>query len=174
MSVRVRPITAEDFDEILSINSESVPHVADLDDEELRRLVTLASVVWVAESAMRVVGYLVGMSDSDGYDGEEFGWFLKRFDQPFMYVDQIAVDARARRANVASQMYGHLAHWCITLNINLLCCEVNMRPANSISVSFHEKFGFKRLDELETSDGRRVALLYKHTLWPNQTMEPTR
>jgi len=173
MSVRVRPIAAGDFDEILRINSESGPHVADLDHEELRRLVALASVVWVAESAMRVVGYLVGMSSSDSYDGEEFRWFLKRFEQPFVYVDQIAVDARARRANVASQMYEHLARWCNSLNINLLCCEVNMRPVNSISMRFHEKFGFKRLDELDTSDGRRVALLYKHTPRPHQTMEPT-
>jgi uncharacterized protein len=174
MSVRVRPVDAEDFEEILRINSESVPHVANLDDEEVRRLVTLASVAWVAQSEKRVVGYLVGMSNSDGYDGEEFGCFLQRFDQPFVYVDQIAVDARARRMNVASQMYEHLAHWCITRNINLLCCEVNMRPVNSVSMRFHEKLGFKRLDELETSDGRRVALLCKHTPRPNQTMEPTR
>jgi len=40
-----------------------------------------------------------------------------------------------------------------------LCCEVNERPPNPGSMSFHAALGFERLHSMETRDGRKVALL---------------
>jgi len=161
MSFQVRTINPADSAAILKINAECTPHVARLDEQELRRLVALASVAWVAQSDKQVVGYLLAMANSDHYDGEEFGRFREQFQQPFVYVDQVAVAAGALRDGIASRLYEHLRLWCVAHDIDILCCEVNTKPLNTTSMKFHERLGFQRLDELETSDGRRVVLLYR-------------
>ena len=158
----VRQLSAEDFEAVLRINRPSLPNVARLDAEELRRLVALADVTWVAEDAARVAGYLLGMSNSAQYDGEEFQCLRARLNKPFLYVDQIAVASEARRTNIGSKMYELLARWSHEHDIEVLCCEVNMKPENPVSMRFHEQMGFRKLGELETSDGRLVALLGKH------------
>jgi predicted GNAT superfamily acetyltransferase len=174
MPVLVRPVRVDDYVEILRINSEASPHVAKLDECELDRLVTLARVAWVADSTTGVCGYLLAMSNTDDYDGEEFRSFRQRLTEPFMYVDQIAIDFDARRTNVASQMYERLMRWSHEHSRFVLCCEVNVQPPNSASMKFHERLGFESLGEMRTCDGRLVALLCKHVPRPNRTMEPTR
>ncbi len=164
MSVHIRQVRAKDFDEILKINGESSPHVAKLDDEELRRLTALASIALVATDSVRVVGYLLAISSSVVYEGEEFQSFLARINEPFLHIDQVAVCATARGASIASQMYACLHQRSHELGIWTLCCGVNLQPANPVSMGFHRKIGFESICELETSDGQLVALLRKETL----------
>ncbi len=164
MSLDIREARAGDFDEILRINAESSPHVAKLEAEDLRRLVALAGIALVATDSVRVVAYVVAFFRSDVYEGEEFQSFLARFEEPFLYIDQVAVCAAARGANIASQMYSWLQQRSHELGIFAMCSGVNLRPANPISMRFHRKFGFESIGELETSDGILVALLRKETL----------
>jgi len=164
MSVHIRQVRSEDFDEILKINAESSPHVAKLDHEDVRRLTALASIALVATDSVRVVGYVLAISSSIVYEGEEFQSFLARFDEPFLYIDQVAVCAKARGASIASQMYASLQQRSRELGIFTLGCGVNLHPANPVSMGFHRKFGFESIGELETRDGQLVALLRKETL----------
>ena len=173
-ALHVRPVRVDDYVEILRINSEASPHVAQLDGCELDRLVALARVAWVADGPTGVCGYLLAMSNTDDYDGEEFCRFRQRLTEPFMYVDQIAIDCEARRTSVASQMYERLMRWSHEHSRFVLCCEVNVQPPNSASMKFHERLGFESLGEMRTCDGRLVALLCKHVPQSNKTMEPTR
>jgi uncharacterized protein len=161
MPVLLRKTRAENFAGILTINRESAPHVARLELEELQRLVALADVAWVASRGTDVVGYLLAMSSASPYDGEEFKFFLAKLDEPFLYVDQIAIATHARRSSIASRMYRVLTRWSRQRNIARLCCEVNIQPPNAASLQFHEEAGFVRFGELETVDGRHVALLCK-------------
>lgn len=156
MPVLIRPVRVNDYAEILRINAEASPHVAELDEVELDRLVALARLAWVAEGARGVCGYLLAMDNTADYDGEEFGRFQEELDQPFVYIDQIAVDRGARRVRLASQMYAKL-----TQHGHVLCCEVNLDPPNPVSTRFHQRQGFRPLGEMRTCDGRVVALLWK-------------
>jgi predicted GNAT superfamily acetyltransferase len=163
MSLHIRPVGDGDFDDILKINAESSPHVAELDAQDLRRLAALASIALVAADCVRVVGYMLAFSSSDVYEGEEFQSFRARLVEPFLYIDQVAVCAAARRANIASQMYAWLLQRSRELGIFSLCCGVNMRPPNPVSLNFHGKLGFESIGELQTSDGLLVALMCKET-----------
>ena len=164
VSAHIRRARPEDFHEILKINAESSPHVARLEPEDLRRLAALASVAWVAMDSVRVVGYVLAFLSSDVYEGEEFQAFRGRSERPFLYIDQVAVCAKARGANIASQMYAWLQQRSRELGIFTLCCGVNLRPANPVSMRFHRKLGFEIVSELDTQDGLLVALLHKQTL----------
>jgi uncharacterized protein len=162
--VHIRQVCAGDFDEILKINAESSPYVATLEAEDLRELVALTSIALVATDYARVVGYVLAFLSSDVYQREEFQSFLGRFSEPFLYIDQVAVGATTRGANIASRMYAWLQQRSHELGIFTLCCGVNLRPANPISMRFHRKLGFESIGELETSDGLLVAMLRKDTL----------
>lgn len=164
MSVVVRQVRAEDFDGILKINSGSGPGVTQLDESVLRRTVALSSVSLVATDALRVVGYLLGISSSDPYEGEEFQFVRAAIHEPFLYIAQVAVCTEARRRSIGSRMYADLLRRCQALNIATLCCEVNLRPANPISMRFHERLGFERMGDRETSDGRLAALFRRRAL----------
>lgn len=173
MSLSIRPIRVDDFADVLRINAESVPYVAKLDERELDRLVALAALAWVAEStAGGVCGYLLAMSSADDYDGEEFRCFQQKLNQPFTYIDQMTIDFGARRTKIGSRMYERLTRWSHEHNRFVLCCEVNVRPPNPISMRFHETVGFEPLGELETSDGRMVAMLRKHLPLHTQPTKP--
>jgi len=164
LSVQLRQASAGDFNAILKINATSAPHVAILEAEDLHRMVALASFALVATDGVRVVGYALAFLSSDIYEGDEFQSFRSRFVEPFLYIDQIAVCPTARRANIASQMYAWLQQRSHELGIFTLCCGVNLRPANPVSMWFHRKLGFESVGDLETRDGLLVALLRNQAL----------
>ncbi len=164
LSVQLRQACADDFDEILKINAESAPHVAKLEVDDLRQLVTIASFALVASDGVHVVGYALAFLSSDVYEGDEFQSFRARFVEPFLYIDQVAACPKARRANIASQMYAWLQQRSRALGIFILCCGVNVRPANPVSMWFHRKLGFESVGDLETRDGLLVALLCNEAL----------
>jgi predicted GNAT superfamily acetyltransferase len=157
----IRSIQTRDHVEILGINAESTPGVSHLDGDELRRIASIASITCIASESGLISGYLFAFADSDPYDGEEFRRFLTDLDRPFIYVDQLAVRAMYRHMGVASALYENLAQRSKEMNIYTLCCEVNLRPLNIASLQFHERRRFQKLGEMETSDGRLVALLHK-------------
>ena len=159
--VITRPASVADFASILRINRESSPHVATLDAAELQRLIGLASVSTVSVGASGVVAYLLAMAHHASYDGEEFQRFRSQLTTSFLYVDQVAVCAEAQGQGIASTLYMHVEQWARSHGIAHLCCEVNLEPANSASLDFHHKMGFRELERLDTLDGRRVALLTK-------------
>lgn len=162
MTVPVRAIVASDFASILRINRECLPHVAVLDEPELRRLTAIDGFHAVAGHDGNVMGYALAMWSEAAYDGEEFQHLSARLRDRFLYVDQIAVSAAARGGKLGSLMYAHLRSACEERGIGILCCEVNLEPLNRASLEFHRGQGFVAFDELETADGRRVALLKAH------------
>lgn len=154
----IRQLLPEDHAEVLRINQESQPHVARLDSTELSRLFAVGCRGWVVDTE-HVSGYLLGFPDDATYDGEEFSWFRSNIARPFFYVDQIAIGADARRKGIGAQLYDHVLRSSAKEGISSICCEVNLHPANPHSQRFHERLGFEKLGEIETTDGRRVALL---------------
>jgi uncharacterized protein len=161
MDVVIRAAGSHDLAEILRINAEALPHVARLTADDLRCFMALGGMAWATECGRRLCAYTLAASSSAAYDGEEFRCFQEMLEQPFLYVDQVAVESGARRSGVASQMYAHWTQWAADRNHRALCCEVNVRPPNPISMTFHGKLGFEALGEIETSDGRQVAMLSK-------------
>jgi predicted GNAT superfamily acetyltransferase len=133
--------------------------VARLDSNELSRLFGLGCAGWVLADAARVEGYLLGFWDDASYDGEEFCWFTSNVARPFLYVDQIAISVDARRKHIGTQLYDHVVQLGREMAVSSVCCEVNLHPGNPDSLRFHERQGFDKIGELETGDGRRVALL---------------
>ena len=79
----------------------------------------------------------------------------------FGYVDRVAVASAAQRLGIASRLYEDYAS---TLRgfAPVMTCEVNLRPPNAGSLTYHEIHGFVRVATQETEGGRKeVALMEK-------------
>lgn len=149
-----------DRDGILAINAQGAPGVSALGCAEVERLLRLSIWFRVAERPGGLVGYLVALRSGSGYDGEEYLWFMKRLSD-FIYVDQVAVATEARGEGVASALYDDLEGFAARHGIRRLTLEVNLRPENLPSLSFHDRRGFREIGRLETADGRLVSLRMK-------------
>jgi hypothetical protein len=159
----VRALSLSDCEEVLRINSESLPGVACLDRTELERLVAMPNEHLAIDGPEdRLVGYLLAFRGDASYDGEEFLRFVEMALESFIYIDQVAVDARFRRGRVASTLYGVLEWRAKRSLAAYLCCEINLNPPNPTSLAFHRNKGFNQTGNLKTADGRRVALMTKH------------
>jgi predicted GNAT superfamily acetyltransferase len=173
----IRTLERGDITEVLRINAAAAPAVFRLDGDELARLMEMSSRHRVACQADRmIVGYALVFSSEDPYDGEEFQAFRTLVAEPFLYIDQVAVEAQLRGAGTGRTLYQSLAEHARSVGVATLCCEVNLSPANPASLAFHLRMGFGTLGEMATQDGRRVALLrrsFQMTEQPPQALAET-
>jgi hypothetical protein len=158
--ITIRPARESDRPAILGLNHAADPRVFQLTRATLDDLLQRATLTWVAATEQVVAGYLVALDSTAEYDGEEFNWFRAR-GQGFVYVDQIVVGTDFRGRGIGSALYAGLEGWARDLGSLALTCEVHLAPPNPESYAFHRRRGFTELDRLDTSDGRRVALLHK-------------
>lgn len=158
--VSIRPAHQPDYTAILTLNNEADPRVFQLTPATLQTLVTQATLTWVAIMNDAVAGYLIGLACTASYDGEEFGWFRTR-GEGFLYVDQVVVAADYRGKGIGTALYSSLEAWARRHGWTSIACEVHLAPPNPESYAFHRRRGFAELERLDTSDGRRVALLHK-------------
>jgi predicted GNAT superfamily acetyltransferase len=158
----IRPILSADRAGILRINAGSRPAVAALDLSELDRLLAIGDTHSVALSEDgHIIAYMLAFTYRCVYDGEEFQFFLSRLHEPFLYVDQLAIDPGLKRSGVGSRLYEALAQRARAKGIEWLCCEVNTIPPNPASLDFHRRLGFTTMGNGDTLDGRRVEFLVK-------------
>ncbi len=158
--IAIRQAEAADRPAILALNHAADPRVFQLTRATLDDLLDRATLAWVATADQRVAGYLIALDSSAEYDGEEFNWFRGR-GPGFVYVDQVVVDSDDRGRGIGTALYADLEAWARRRHWTTLACEVHLAPPNPESYAFHRRRGFVELDRLDTSDGRRVALLHK-------------
>jgi predicted GNAT superfamily acetyltransferase len=142
------------------VNRQSTPGVATLSRSDVEAILRTAPYVRVAEVASHIVGYLIGYLAPSQYGGEEFAWFQDRY-RHFFYIDQVAVTARCRGRGIGAQLYQDVEQFASRRQLPLLTCEVHLYPPNSGSFRFHIRWGYQRVHEMETADGRQVVLMVK-------------
>lgn len=153
-------ITAADLSEVLELNEASVPHVSSVSLQEMRWFRNHAQYFRVVHKDNRLAGFLIGLRPGLSYESPNYRWFVDHYDD-FGYIDRVAVSGTARRLGVASLLYRDFAR-TLAGKVDVMTCEVNIRPPNESSMHYHEQWGFRTVATQETEGGsKEVALMEK-------------
>ena len=156
----VRDVTEDDVAATHRLNEHSVPHVNSLPVETVAGFARSADYFRVASIDGSVVGFLIGLTHQAVYDSPNFRKFCEWFSD-FVYVDRVVVSADARRLGVGKRLYEDFERYGRSC-ASRLTCEVNIRPLNAASLTFHRRMGFRQVGTQETEGGSKtVALLMK-------------
>jgi predicted GNAT superfamily acetyltransferase len=157
--MQILRIEPNDYDSVLALNAESVPHVNLIGPEELQWFDDNAACVRVAKIADRLAGFLIGLRPGTRYASPNYRWFCDNY-QDFAYVDRVAVSSWARRQGVAESLYDAFAK--SQPDAPIMTCEGHIRPKNDGSMQFHERLGFRQVASQEIDGGKKeVALMEK-------------
>jgi len=160
MDMIIRDVSDADLDTVLSLNQSEVPHVGSVDLEKMRWYARNASYFQVTMSDGKLAAYLVGFRPGTSYTSPNYLWFCENYDD-FAYVDRIAVAKFARRSGIASRLYDDFAA-AMPGTVGIMTCEVNVRPPNESSMTFHQRLGFEQIGSLVSAGGsKEVAMLAK-------------
>jgi predicted GNAT superfamily acetyltransferase len=154
----LRPGTAADAAAVLALNNASVPHVNALTADTLAQIVAMSAQYTVAEDAEGILGFVLCIESGRSYWSDNYNWFGERYDA-FLYLDRVAVAARAQRRGVGRAIYEgvHAAaqgHW------PRVALEVNFRPPNPVSVAFHAAMGYAEVGRREYNDGANAVQMF--------------
>lgn len=152
-------LTAPYIADVIKINIAGQPGVCALSREQIEAHLTHARFFKVAILAGECIAYVIAYDHQQLYDGDEFIWFKRNIDQPFLYIDQIAIAPTYQGQGLGGRIYAALKQIATNLHYKYLTCEVNLEPPNPISLKFHYHHGFTTQEEMVASDARRVALL---------------
>lgn len=156
--MKIADVTAEDLHAVLSLNQGSVPHVSSVDLPAMAWFASNAHYFRIARIQKKVAGFLIGMRPGLPYKSPNYRWFSDNYED-FGYIDRVAVAPTARRLGVASGLYQDFAA-TLRGHVDVMTCEVNIRPSNESSMRYHEQHGFVRVATQETEGGKKeVALL---------------
>lgn len=157
--VTVRPATEADLPAVLAMNNQAVPAVNTHSEASLAALWSTSTELVIADLDGACAGFLL-LLDGPGreYDSTNYAWFSERYES-FYYVDRIVVGEHSRGAGIGRVLY----EWAIANGAGrypVLCAEVNIRPRNDVSLTFHETMGFVAVGEQDTEGGdKRVVML---------------
>tara|TARA_B100000214_G_scaffold300490_1_gene230734 strand:+ start:4106 stop:4597 length:492 start_codon:yes stop_codon:yes gene_type:complete len=151
-----KPFSDSDLNQIWSINQENIPEVGDVADlDRLNQLINWSSHVLVVREH-EIAGFIILMRENQNYDSLNYHFFNSQ-NNPFLYVDRIAIKEGHRRQGLGQMIYEKTIEIANDLNIPT-CCEVNTIPRNDPSLAFHDSFGFVEVGTKDYDDHSVVYL----------------
>jgi uncharacterized protein len=156
----IQPARAADYESILALNEAALPHVNSIGMLELGALAAHSFAFDLVWSDQTIAGFILALSEGSDYRSPNYRWFAKRYPR-FVYVDRIVIANAFARQGIGRLLYSRLQKLASEV-APVLACEVNLRPANPASLTFHEGLGFNQVGQQETGDGeKQVSLMIK-------------
>jgi len=143
MKVVIRDVTTADYGAVSALNQQGLPQVNQLPVESVRWFAQNAACFRVAEMQGKLVGVLIAVTATCGYQSQYFLWFAERYAE-FLYIDRIVVAEQARGQRIAWQLYEDVERCARKLSLPWVA-DVYSNPPNDVSLTFHKRFGFCRV-----------------------------
>jgi uncharacterized protein len=160
--MQVVDVSAASLEEVLALNEASVPAVNSLDLVQMRWFADHAPYFRCVRVEGRLAGFLIGLGPGSDYASPNYQWFCKKHEH-FAYIDRVAVAKDFRRLGIGSMLYDDFAD-TFRGKVLVLTCEVNIRPPNQSSMTYHLQHGFVCVATQETENGAKEVALREKTL----------
>ena len=156
--VKIRPASFRDFQTIIKLNQAAIDATAPMDLAQLQQLHAWSDYHKVVTHEAQVVAFLLVLSAGKEYQSLNYRWFDDHYDS-FLYVDRIVVDESFTGMKIGSLLYQDLFAEAKNRDIKVITCEYNIKPLNTVSQSFHQRFGFNEVATLWLNgDTKQVSL----------------
>jgi predicted GNAT superfamily acetyltransferase len=155
-------VTEADLADVVALNEASLPHVSSMDMQQTRWFAANAWYFRIARVDGLFAGFLIGLRPGLDYGSENYRWFCENYPD-FGYIDRVAVASSERRQGVASSLYDDFAD-ALRGEVDVMTCEVNIRPANESSMRYHEMHGFRQVASQETEGGSKEVAMMERAL----------
>ena len=152
----IRQAKISDFPLILDINGIEEEKTSPIDLARITQLDVWSDYHSVAVVDGEVIGFLLVMSETSEYDGDNFRWFVERYSR-FLYVDRIVINRASARRGLGSALYRDLIQFAATRSWSTLCCEINVSPPNPVSHAFHARFGFNEVGRSAEASAPKIV-----------------
>lgn len=138
---KIRPVTDRDFEAILMLNQAAIKATAAMDLIQLQNLNNWADYHQVVTHKNQVIAFLLVLPGGKPYQSPNYQWFNSHY-HSFLYVDRIVVDEKFIGMKIGSMLYQGLFAYAKNHEIEFITCEYNIKPMNTNSQFFHQRFGF--------------------------------
>lgn len=159
-NLRLRVMRETDVPAVTVLNNAAVPAVNALTEADVTSLLAMCDVALVASDRdANVTAFLLSLGGGQPYESENYAWFESRGSR-HQYIDRIVVGPGAKGTGVGRALYESVFERARERGATEIAAEVNVRPPNPGSIAFHERLGFRQLEERETKGGTvRVVML---------------
>lgn len=149
------------------LNNRATPHVNALGVRHVRWLLGQSMLALAATSSSApqarqnspsgLAGVLWALPSGVAYASANYQWFEKHYDN-FAYIDRVVIARSYQGRGLGRCFYTQLFAACRAEGRAWVLCEVNVKPANAVSLAFHKRLGFEVVAECEHS-GKTVAMM---------------
>jgi hypothetical protein len=160
--MQISDVAEADLIDVLALNEASLPHVSTMDMRRTSWFAVNSYYFRIARVDGLFAGFLIGLRPGIDYNSENYRWFCENYSD-FAYIDRVVVAESARRQGVASRLYDDFAN-TLRGEVDVMTCEVNIRPPNESSRRYHELHGFRQVASQETEGGKKEVAMLEKTL----------
>ena len=131
---------------LYDLNQANVPEVGSLETfNDFINLLKLSDDILLSYADNQMTGFVVCFYEKSDYSSLNYKYFLENYND-FLYIDRIAISMNYRRSGIGSALYEKLIEKYRKTK-SIICCEVNIKPINTISLNFHSRFNFLKVGE---------------------------
>jgi len=158
-TIVLRAIETADLRPVAALNDREVPRVGPLGVHGLRDQLPRCDLALVAAEGEAIVGFVLALAPGADYPSMNYRWFEQR-GTDHLYVDRVVVAAAHRQRGIAGMLYDAVEARARETSRAEVGCEVNIRPPNPTSMTFHLGRGFVEVGRQDTTGGAlTVAML---------------
>jgi uncharacterized protein len=150
---------------LYKLNQQNVPELGSLDNtDRLKSLIDKSFKILILKELDQIIGFCLLFKEDSSYDSPNYLYFKNKFDK-FLYIDRVVVASSFTGKGGGKLMYDQVFKVAASDNLTV-CCEVNVKPLNKVSLAFHKNLGFLKTNEKVYAE-KKVAFLEKPPLMNN-------
>ena len=152
-------LNVKEIELLYEINQQNIPELGSLDSaDHLESLMKISLKTIVLKYENKIIGFCLLFNEGSSYDSPNYKYFNNKYDK-FIYVDRVVVASDFTAKGGGTLMYQDVFNFA-KKNKLTVCCEVNEEPVNEVSLKFHKKLDFIKVDE-KVYAKKKVAFLEK-------------
>ena len=149
-----------ELEDIYMLNQNLTPKLGELKDiQHLKRLINMSECAKGLRVKGKIAAFMICFREDSGYESTNYLYFNKKY-KKFLYVDRIGVSKDLENNGLGSILYKHIIE---NFGEDLkICAEINIKPMNKKSITFHEKHDFKRILEKCYNENYKVVFMERN------------